>query len=271
MERGHARARFIGADSKSAGRQPTTAKRPAGSNPAVPAQQLNLFHNNEVRQGTDMHILSHNVPQAVQQGEQVMAEPEKVFTTNWDALVARLRSLVDDCVHERSQAHIRLKQWEQELERLDVLHERLNSVLLVAIHGTIPMSADDPKPSLRPEAAPAKDDSKPETTPHKDIIAAIIRRQGRSMSTSAIARQAHKDGTIFSSKGYRGIYSSVTTTLKRYDKLLFIRVRRGLWDLRERRQARMQPAAVALGASVTVKNSEGKIIYSEAIPQPHLN
>jgi hypothetical protein len=90
------------------------------------------------------------------------------------------------------------------------------------------------------------------------------------MSTSAIARQIYKEGTIRSGNGYRGVYPSVTTTLKRYNKLLFIRVRRGLWDLRERRQLRIRPV-VALGASVIVNDSEGKVVYSDAMPQPHPN
>jgi hypothetical protein len=241
----------------------------------ISLSQLRLFHNDNQRQDRDAHNLSHFVPQDVQHWGQPVSESEKVFTANWDALIDRLRALVDDCVHERANADAQVKKWQEQLERLDVLHSRLDSALTLALNGAIetpPDLASEATISPPPPNITSSDNAdKPETTPHKDIIADIIRRQGRSMSTSAIARQAHKDGTIISTKGYRGVYSSVTTTLKRYDKLLFIRVRRGLWNLRERRQLRIRPVAVAVGASVIVKDNEGKAVYSDTTPQPHLN
>lgn len=75
----------------------------------------------------------------------------------------------------------------------------------------------------------------PESGFTRKKIVEILESAGHSLSVADIAKRAHRDNVLQSSNGYRGIYSTISTTLRRNNKHLFIRVRKGRWDLRSRR------------------------------------
>ncbi len=110
-------------------------------------------------------------------------------------------------------------------------------------------------------------ESEPEPGRNRDVIRVILDRAGHSMSVARIARQAHKEGTIQSKSGYRGVYATVSTTLKRNSKHLFVRLRRGVWDLRSRRSKEFNKMltvaasnlAAAANVSPVVKDQNGNV------------
>jgi hypothetical protein len=214
-----------------------------------------------------------NVCKDVQQGDLPMSEPKVILKANWDRIVAQLHNLIENCTTERAKAQDHLTECQQQIDRCNIMVERLNGALEVAMHGSFhpPIIPSDEPGRIQPlTSTPETASEKIDVTPHKDVIADVMQRHGHLMSTSAITRQVYKEGTIKSKNGYRGVYSTVTTTLKRYNKHLFVRVRRGVWDLRERRQARMQQTG--LHADVVAIDKKGDIIaVAEVKSGSHLN
>jgi hypothetical protein len=69
---------------------------------------------------------------------------------------------------------------------------------------------------------------------NRKVIVEILRKADQPLRISEIAKQAHEHGLIVSKRGYRGVYATVGTVLTRNSKHVFMQIRRGTWDLRDR-------------------------------------
>jgi hypothetical protein len=81
---------------------------------------------------------------------------------------------------------------------------------------------------------------------NRAIITQILRDAGEPLQISEIARLANEKGLIKSTRGYHGIYGTVATVLARNSKHVFMQIRRGTWDLRDR--SRQFAVMVDIGA-----------------------
>lgn len=74
---------------------------------------------------------------------------------------------------------------------------------------------------------------------NRSAIVAILQEKGRSLRITEIAQRAIEKGLIKSAKGPEGVYSIVQTVLNRNSKTTFIKRGRGVWDLRERHNKKL--------------------------------
>jgi hypothetical protein len=221
-------------------------------------QQLNLFPQNGTEfQPLNSAKLSSIVPHAVQH-EATLKDREDAAKVDLDGIAGDLRQMVDKCMRLRNAAQLSIDENRIIVDKCDAWIRYLGLMLSSEANGNYSsLEGNRIAESQTVKVATGRNG----TAPHKEIIVGILRRANRSMSTSAISRQAFQEGSISSSKGYRGVYSSVTTTLKRYQKNLFVRARRGLWDLRERRI--QNKASPSWDASIVVRDKKKGVVYTD--------
>jgi hypothetical protein len=70
---------------------------------------------------------------------------------------------------------------------------------------------------------------------NRNAIVEILTVAGRAMRVADIAKQAHLQAKIQSRRGYDGIYATCSTVLARNSNHVFIHLKGGLWDIRDRR------------------------------------
>lgn len=84
---------------------------------------------------------------------------------------------------------------------------------------------------------------------NRGAIVKILKEAGDALRISEIAKRAHDQELIHSKRGYDGVYASVSTVLTRNSKHVFMQIRRGTWDLRERSRRVAVVAGVGAGKS----------------------
>ncbi len=85
-------------------------------------------------------------------------------------------------------------------------------------------------------------DPKVEHGHNRTVVVEILSASDGPMTTAQIAKIAHEQSKIKSTKGYKGVYATVATVLSR-GKNVFMN-HKGQWDLRERRIVKVSvPAA----------------------------
>jgi len=89
-------------------------------------------------------------------------------------------------------------------------------------------------------------------------IAEILREAGEALRISEIAKRAYEHGLILSKRGYRGVYATVATVLARNSKHVFMQLRRGTWDLRDRGRR----LAMVSGKSKSSEADNGLTVHS---------
>jgi hypothetical protein len=129
-------------------------------------------------------------------------------------LIASLTLLLD---HARKD----VEEYESSIEALKRLNRRLAADTRPA--SDHPQRDRSPKLSLLPGST------------HRDTIVTILQGSNEPLTVTQIAKVASGAKLISSARGYRGIYSIITTVLRRNSKHVFVHLKDGLWDLRDRR------------------------------------
>jgi len=107
------------------------------------------------------------------------------------------------------------------------------------VNGTSTARTITPSP---PSAKPREARQRHEPGNHRKAIVGILLEAGKPLHASDIAKHAYESKLIESNSGYRGVYASVFSVLRRNSKHAFIQLPRKVWDLRERRQPHAGPA-----------------------------